>query len=262
VSAAGLAALWRYYRRQGDHYWVLFPAAVMLTAVWAWVLVSRDLSWNGWLRYATPAVGAAAVVLLVAGRLSSAGTNLALSRVAGALGVVAVLLAPGAWSAATALTPSGGAMAQAGPQGHARGPVPARSQDTMSGELTARQVTILDYVQAHSGSSRITLTVEGGARAAEPYLIHSEATIIGMGGFSGQDPAPTVATLAGWVQQSQLRYVLLGSPDSGGPYRDGPVTPRPASRGGVSAQRTQWVRQHCTALNVGGTQNLYDCQPS
>jgi 4-amino-4-deoxy-L-arabinose transferase-like glycosyltransferase len=262
VSAAGLAALWRYYRRPGGHYWVLFPAAVVLTTGWVWVLVSRDVSWNGWLRYATLAVGAAAAVLLVAGRVSAAGTNFALSRVVGALGVAAVLLAPGVWSAATALTPSGGAMAQAGPQGHSRGMVSARSPGAMAGELTANQATILAYAQAHSGSSRIVLAVEGGARAAEPYLIHSDATIIGMGGFSGQDPAPTVATLAEWVQQRQLRYALLGSPDEGGRYRDVPAPPRAASRGGVSAQRTQWVRQHCTALNVGGTQDLYDCQPS
>ncbi|MGH3766099.1 MAG: glycosyltransferase family 39 protein [Pseudonocardiaceae bacterium] len=257
VSAAGLAGLWRYYRRPGGYYWVLFPAAVVLTAAWAWVLVSRDNSWHGWLRYAVVAAGAIAVLLLVAGRLALGAT---LSRVAGALGVVAVLLAPGVWSAVTALAPSGGAMAQAGPPEHSRGRVPARPQGATDGELTVQQATMLAYAQAHSGGSRITLAVEGGARAAEPYLIHSDATIIGMGGFSGQDPAPTTATLAGWVQQHQLRYVLLGSPDLGGRHGDDHAPPRLASRGGVSAQRTQWVRQHCTALNVGGTQDLYDCQ--
>jgi hypothetical protein len=45
------------------------------------------------------------------------------------------------------------------------------------------------------------LAVQGGAMAAELFLIHSDAAIAGMGGFSGQDPAPTVATLAQWVQQ-------------------------------------------------------------
>ena len=111
--------------------------------------------------------------------------------------------------------------------------------------------------------------MQGGARAAEPFLIHSDAAIVGMGGFSGQDPAPTVATLARWVQQGRLRFVLAGSGDFAG--RRG--------RGGVSAQRTQWVQQHCTAVNpaaYGGsapTQSggplgsanrsevLYDCQP-
>lgn len=75
--------------------------------------------------------------------------------------------------------------------------------------------------------------------AAEAYLIHSDAVIVGMGGFSGQDPAPTVATLAQWVQQGQLRFVLPGG--------HGGVGHGAAGRGdGVSAQR---VQQHCAVVN-------------
>ncbi len=70
VTAAGVAAMWRHYRRPGGYRWLLFPAAVTLTVGWAWLLVSRDILWNGWLRYAVAGVGVAAVVLLVAGRLS------------------------------------------------------------------------------------------------------------------------------------------------------------------------------------------------
>jgi 4-amino-4-deoxy-L-arabinose transferase-like glycosyltransferase len=119
VTAAGVAVMGRHYRQPGGYRWVLLPAVVTLTVLWAWVLVSRDTSWNGWLCYAVVAVGALAVVLLVAGRLFSA-------RVAGVLGVVALLLAPGVWSSATAFASSGGALAQAGPQGRARGGLPAR----------------------------------------------------------------------------------------------------------------------------------------
>jgi hypothetical protein len=78
-----------------------------------------------------------------------------------------------------------------------------------------------------------------------------------MGGFSGQDPAPTVATLAGWVQQGRLRFVLTGrdgrggeGPGGGGPGgegRDG-LAGR-AGRGGLSTQRTQWVQQHCAVVD-------------
>jgi hypothetical protein len=75
----------------------------------------------------------------------------------------------------------------------------------MRGDMTVAQPTILAYAQANSGGTRITLAVAGGANAAEAYLIHSDATVIGMGGFSGQDPAPTVATLAQWVQRGQLQ---------------------------------------------------------
>ncbi len=279
VTAAGVAAMWRHYRRPGGYRWLLLPAAVTLTAGWAWVLVSRDISWNGWLRYAVVGAAVVAVVLLVAGRLSLKGTSCAMSRVAGVLAVVTLLAAPAVWSTATAVAASGGAMAQAGPSGsgfgggrsdRARG-VPAEFRGAMRGDLTAEQNKIVAYAQANSAGSRITLAVDGGAMAAEAYLIHSDAKIVGMGGFSGQDPVPTVATLTQWVQQGQLRFVVTSGHEGG----------RGASgrgiRGGVSALRTQWVQQHCAVVNpasYGSTapasanatgpadrsEVLYDCQ--
>jgi 4-amino-4-deoxy-L-arabinose transferase-like glycosyltransferase len=273
VTAAGVAAMWRHFRRPGGYRWLLFPAAVTLTVGWAWLLVSRDISWNGWLRYAVAGVGVAAVVLLVAGRLSLRGTR---SRVAGVLSVVALLLAPGVWSFAAS---GGGAMAQAGPPGSgfghgrfdplradlvAKGSQPARFRGAMGGNLTAEQTAILAYAQTNYAGRRITLAVEGGAMAADAYLIHSDAVIVGMGGFSGQDPAPTAATLAQWVQQGQLRFVLASGHDAGSHGAHG-GSGSPGSGGGVSASRTQWVQQHCAVVNpssYGGSERvgiLYDC---
>ncbi|MGH3831009.1 MAG: glycosyltransferase family 39 protein [Pseudonocardiaceae bacterium] len=300
VTAAGVAAMWRHYRRPGGYHWLLFPAAVVLTTGWAWVLVSRDTAWNGWLRYAVVATGILAVALLVAGRVLANGvfaTGLGTTgvtriawlagapRVAGALSIVALLLAPAVWSSAVAVAASGGGNAQAGPPaagfGHARfaqtgvghAAAPARSRGTRAGDLTADQRKILAYAQTNSGRRPITLAVEGGAMAAEAYLIHSDAVIVGMGGFSGQDPAPTVATLAQWVERGQLRFVLVGDHGLGGKGPAGGL----AGRGGVSAQRTQWVRQHCAVVHPGvysgsapapgtaarsthNTEILYDCQ--
>lgn len=279
VAAAGIGLMWRHYRRPGGYRWALLPAAVMLTTVWAWILVSRDTSWNGWLRYAVAAAGIAAVILLVAGRRSAVTT---LPWAGMALSVVALLLAPAVWSTTTAFASSRGALAQAGPPstafghgrpGQARGELPTRFRGGMAGDLTADQTKMLAYAQANSAGTPITLAVEGGAMATEAYLIHSNTMIVGMGGFSGQDPAPTVATLAQWIQDGQLRFVLAGTgSDRRGPGGAG------GSRG-VSAERTQWVQQHCTGVNpaaYGGSaasqsltleranrgEVLYDCRPS
>lgn len=279
VTAAGVAAMWQHYRRPGGYRWLLLPVAVTLTAGWAWALISRDISWNGWLRYAVVGAAVVAVALLVAGKLSLKGTSCAMSRVAGVLAVVTLLAAPAVWSTATAVAASGGAMAQAGPSGsgfgggradRARG-MPVQFRGTMRGDLTAEQNTILAYAQANSAGSRIALAVDGGAMAAEAYLIHSDAMILGMGGFSGQDPVPTVATLSQWVHQGQLRFVLTsGREDSRGAGGRG-------IRGGVSALRTQWVQQHCAVVNPASygaaaptsakaasptdrSEVLYDCQ--
>ncbi|MGH3780017.1 MAG: hypothetical protein ACRDRO_05115, partial [Pseudonocardiaceae bacterium] len=288
VTAAGVAAMWRQYRRPDGYQWLLLPAAVALTAGWAWVLVSRDTSWNGWLRYVVVGTGVVAVVLLVAGGLSSTGSSSGVSRLAGVLSVVALLLAPGVWSTATAFAASGGAMAQAGPPGSGFGRSridPARAvrpgdhrlaaqfQGATRRDLTAEQAKILAYAQANSGDHRITLAVDGGAMAAEAYLIHSDAVIVGMGGFSGQDPAPTVATLAQWVQQGQLRFVLAGGHDvSGRGFAHRGVSDRGtgshSSAGGDSAMsglRARWLQQHCAVVNPssygasGDSQVLYDC---
>jgi 4-amino-4-deoxy-L-arabinose transferase-like glycosyltransferase len=278
VTAAGVAAMWRHYRRPGGYRWLLLPAAVTLTAGWAWALISRDISWNGWLRYAVVGAAVVAVTLLVAGKLSLKGASCAMSRVAGVLAVVTLLAAPGVWSTATAVAASGGAMAQAGPSGSRFGggradrarDMPVQFRGAMRGDLTAEQNKILAYAQANSAGSRIALAVDGGAMAAEAYLIHSDAMIVGMGGFSGQDPVPTVATLTQWVHQGQLRFVLTSGRefgDAGGP----------GIRGGVSALRTRWVQQHCAVVNpasyggaatarakaanpTGRSEVLYDCQ--
>lgn len=275
VAAAGMAAMWRHYRRPGGYRWLLLPAAVTLTAGWAWVLISRDISWNGWLRYAVVAVGAVTVVLLIAGRLSIQGTSCAMSRVAGVLAVVTLLLAPGVWSTASAFAASGGVMAQAGPPGTGfgrsrgnttaridpgQGDESARFQGAMRGGLTAQQGKILAYAVANSGGRRITLAVEGGAMGAEAYLIHSDAVIVGMGGFSGQDPAPTVTTLAQWVRHGQLRFVLATGRGASGHGASGRGAGGIGT--GVSVLRSQWVQQHCAVVDPSSYSASATPQPS
>jgi 4-amino-4-deoxy-L-arabinose transferase-like glycosyltransferase len=300
LTAAGVAVLWRSYRRPGGAAWLLLPAAVTLTAAWAWVLISRDTAWNGWLRYAVAAVALVAVVLLVAGRKPARG--LALPRAATVFGVVALLLAPAVWSAATAFgSAQGGALAQAGPPGRAfRGVartagtgrqggaeseetlVPAQLRGAMRGDLTNQQRQILDFATRNSGSARITLAVEGGAMAAESYIIGSDATVVGMGGFSGGDPAPTAGQLAEWVRQGELRFVLLAGRGGRGEARqggNGSAGRRDAGDFGSAAatQRTRWVERNCTKVDPtayggsagqapagpfgGGAQALYECRP-
>lgn len=213
VTGAGLPLLWKIYRRPGGLGWLLLPAAVAITAGWAWVVISREPAWNGWARYAVAFVALGAVAALVIGR--QAGSPRAVRRVAGVLAVIALLLGPGVWSAGTAFASSpGGPMAQAGPsggifRGHgfqqrlqrgdmgknpamqamasqlAHGHMPPQMRSMMSGSLSHEQGSILNYATSHSGSAPIKLAVEGGARSTEAFLIHDDATVIGMGGFSG-----------------------------------------------------------------------------
>lgn len=297
LSAAGLAVLWRYYRAPTRANWVLLPIAIALTTVWAYVLVSRDADWNGWAAPAVAVAGALAVIALVVGRVT---LPVVLVRAGLVLAGVAVLLAPAVWSAGTAFAASraSGALAQAGPAGGSggfpgapgdragRGGLPGGFRGGFGGRggaagfaggrgsatLTAQEKQILAYVVKNAPNARIKLAIEGGAMQAAPWIIDSNETIIGMGGFAGSDNAPTVAQLSQWTASGQLGFVL-GS-GGGGRFGGGGFAGLTGGGTNYSAQRQQWVSQHCAVVDptayggstgstqagpFGGAQTLYRC---
>ncbi|GAA4860453.1 glycosyltransferase family 39 protein [Saccharopolyspora rosea] len=290
VAGAGLVRFWRWYTSPVGLSWLLLPLGVAITAGWAFALVARDLSWHPWAGYAALALGAVALVaLLVRGRFGRAGF---------ALGLAAMLLVPTAWSALGATSgqasPMGGANPMAGPPemgmpGGGRGLPPGMSGDRRHGQargdagetLSAEQRKLLAYVQEHAGGKEVPMAVEGGAHGASAYLLDSDLTVVGMGGFMGSDNAPSVAQLTEWKRAGKLGFVLLG----GGPGGSGrmPGTPHgpgagqgpPGMPGGeLRQQREQWVKRNCALVDpaayggtgqqqgdgpFGGEQQLYSC---
>jgi hypothetical protein len=149
--------------------------------------------------------------------------------------------------------------------------------------LSADQQKIVDHVKANADDTQIPLAVEGGANGASSYIINTDLTVVGMGGFMGSDDAPSVAQLTEWKRSGQLGFVLLG----GGPggmmrshdgqnqdgqgqdgMRDGSGASMPGGgRGGQAAtDRENWVKQNCTLVDpvtYGGStdssQQLYRC---
>src|SRR5207302_1460416 len=97
ISAAGIAVLWRHYRDGDGAAWVLLPLAIAITAAWAYVLISRDPSWQGWTRWAVLVVAVLAIGGLVLGRLTPRQRR-RIGRPAIVLGLVAMLLTPTVWS--------------------------------------------------------------------------------------------------------------------------------------------------------------------
>ncbi|MGZ3142681.1 ArnT family glycosyltransferase [Lentzea chajnantorensis] len=272
ISAAGLVMFWR--ARSVVRF--LLPVSVVLTAAWAFVVVSRDTSWHGWARWAVVGVAAVAVVVLLAG----------LRRTGLVAAVVAVLLVPAVWSTATAATATdNGVMPAAGPadgggQFFRDGPVPGgqapgqmppngtrqapdgradrgqqmRGPGPGSRELTQEQRKILAYAKENSSGAAITLAVAGSAQAAAPFIMGSDEVVIGMGGFSGSDDAPSVDQLQAWVSGGRLKFVLG---NGGGMGMRGP--------GGTDNGRQEWITQHCSAVDpslYGGSsaQTLLECK--
>lgn len=301
IAAAGLTRFWHAYRDSSAAWWLL-PLAVTLTAAWAFVLASRDTSWHGWTRWAVLVVAAVAVGGLVAGRLTPGQ----LGRPSLVVGLVAVLLVPAVWSTAAATTAvdRNGILPAAGPAGDAGGGMPTgglpgmpsganpfpgmgipgnaqpspgsggigRPPGGMAGmfsgtELTDDQRRILRYAEQHSDGAAITLAVNSPATMTATYIIGSDTTVIGMGGFGGTDDAPSVNQLATWTADGTLRFVLSSS----GAGFMGRLT----GQGGSdhTQQRHQWIEEHCDKVNPSayggsqdqsaglmGAQTLYDCR--
>ncbi|MFR9731336.1 ArnT family glycosyltransferase [Saccharopolyspora sp. MS10] len=306
VAAAGLLRFWKAHREGSLTGWLL-PAGVVITVGWAVVLVSREPEWHGWAAYLALGLGGLGVLALALGRREHG-----LVRAGLALSLAAVLAVPGTWSLATAFAGesgggAGGANPTAGPStGGFPGGMPGGPQDRdgqgrggeppggmpggMEGDsLTSEQQALLDLVTAQAGDREIPLAVEGGAQGASSYIINSDLRVIGMGGFTGSDDAPSVELLERWKQQGSLGFVLLGGRGGpgGGPGGPGPSGQDPSGQGdqardgrpgggmpgtgGASTERQEWVQRNCTLVDpavYGGTANtgeqqadgLHDCR--
>jgi len=277
ISAAGLVRFWRAYRGGEGPSRLLLPLAIALTAAWAFILASRDPAWHGWARWAVAIVAVAALAGLVIGLLSPARRG-SLGRPALGASLVALLLVPAVWSAGTAAEgSSGGAMPAAGPSGGGfggaprgmggmagspgglpagmelpagrelpGGTAPAAGNPFSGGELTAEQRRILDYAKQHGEGAAITLAVNGPAMSMASYIIGTDETVIGMGGFMGADNSPSVAQLTGWVAEGKLKFVLGGGAT---PAAGGAVRGMGMDMGTGMQDRQQWTEQHCAKVD-------------
>jgi hypothetical protein len=83
-----------------------------------------------------------------------------------------------------------------------------------------------------------------------------------MGGFTGSDPAPTLAQFQQYVSEGKIHYVLTGGAGGAGGF---------GGRGGGGSDTSQvlsWVEQTCTAVpasaygasSATGAQDLYYCK--
>ena len=291
LAGAGSVLLWRLARTRRWLAWLL-PAGIAGTSVWSAALLERTPGYAPGLATTIIAVGAVAAVALA----------LVLARVlrwrAVAWGAVllaasAVLAGPFAYSVTTVNSSLTGPLAAAGPApaglpgalGLPPGsglpgtaglpPGPGLSGGAPLGEVGVDQ-RLIAYLQQHRAGAKFLVAVQGSS-AAVPLILATGEPVMARGGFSGNDPAPTVAQFDRMVSEDQVHYVLIGSlgslgsggPPVGGPPIGGPPVGGPPLGGPPSAQRSgrpvspggtlraveRWVAAHGTivpAADYGG----------
>jgi hypothetical protein len=80
-----------------------------------------------------------------------------------------------------------------------------------------------------------------GSSAAASLELASDTAVMGIGGFTGSDPVPTLAQFRAAVTDGQVHYFII--PGAG--------TTIGARAGGVGSAITQWVQQNYKATTVG-----------
>jgi hypothetical protein len=107
---------------------------------------------------------------------------------------------------------------------------------------------VLDYLTSHQGGAT-WIVATSGAQSAAPIELATGKPVMAMGGFTGSDPAPTLAQLQSLIASGQLKYVLVGGARAGGPVGRG-----------AASDVTGWVTKNCGP--VSSTSGLYACTPA
>jgi 4-amino-4-deoxy-L-arabinose transferase-like glycosyltransferase len=115
---------------------------------------------------------------------------------------------------------------------------------------------LVSYLRAHQPGRKYLLAVQGSNEAGP--LILAGASVLPIGGFSGQVPSTTPDQLAALVTDGALRYVMAGRTGGGRGFG------MPTDAGGNASAITTWVTDHCAAITDSAvpTSGVYDCAPA
>jgi len=110
----------------------------------------------------------------------------------------------------------------------------------------AVDAALTDYLVAHRGDATWLVAVTSANQAGSIELA-TGLPVMAMGGFSGNDPAPTLGQILSLTASGQLRYVIVGGQGGG-----------PGGGGSTISAVDHWVASTC-AVVPDVSPNLYDC---
>jgi 4-amino-4-deoxy-L-arabinose transferase-like glycosyltransferase len=253
LTGIGATALWPL-----RHTWtarIILAGTLLVTATWAWVLLDRSPGWFPWLKVVIGVAAAAAAAMILAGpavRAATARGRTALAIAPLSLALIAGLGGPLAYSVDTAATTHGGSIPTAGPTvagvasraGGAGSPGGADGTRGAGGPGGTGSVSSALSRLLESGASgyKWAAATISSTSAASLELGSNGVPVMAIGGFTGSDPAPTLAQFEKLVSAREIHYFVSSGSGAGGP----------GGSSGSGSQITAWVKAHFTAKTVGG----------
>ncbi|GLW95081.1 ArnT family glycosyltransferase [Actinokineospora globicatena] len=224
-------------------------AGIAVTALEAWLLLSRDSDWLPWLAplVLVGGLAAAALVVFVPVLPKVAG------RAVAVFALVICLVAPGMYSVATAAQAHSGALPSVGPASSG-GPGRGMGGGTggggvgggMGGLLGAPTPSAELSAALAAGADQYTWAAAViGSNNAAGYQLGSGVPVLALGGFNGTDPAPTLAGFQRMVADGEVHWFIDSS------------FMRGSSGSDDAHEIADWVAQNYEPTTVGGV-TLYD----
>lgn len=247
VIGIGVRELWR--GRDFIAPRLVLATMLVVTGVWNFILLARTPDWMPWLRW-TVLVGSILVsAVLLAGAHRLGRWTIAVA----AAGLLFGLGATAAYTVETVAGNHGGGIPTSGPAragggfgfGGPGGPGGQQVQPSDNSELKGL------LTQADNRWAAATV----GSHVAGSLELATGTSIMSIGGFSGGDNSPTLEQFQNYVSSGQIHYFIVGNGPGGGHHGG------PGGDSGPGTQITQWVQQHFSAQDIGGTE-VYDLSAS
>ncbi|WP_433628899.1 ArnT family glycosyltransferase [Nocardia sp. CA-120079] len=256
MFALGVHEMWR---RRADAFGRIGSAALILTAgVWAFVVLQRNSDWQPWLRWTIIVISVLAAVGLLIALLPVAGRRRVRDRVTSVLVIAGVIAGLGG-STAYAVTTLPQSHTGGGPTvGPAKARKPDSQQQSQVGRIMGGNFAEPQVVNMLSDTTtRWSAAVDRSSTAATLELA-SRTAVIAIGGFTSEDPVPTLDQFQEMVRTHQVRYYLAQEvqlPDSWRVRNQGDATTpapedepwRPVGHKDIG----DWVAAHYQAVHIG-----------
>ncbi|WP_433271810.1 ArnT family glycosyltransferase [Actinosynnema sp. CS-041913] len=227
--AAIVAIAGREMWRGRAHLPVRLSLAVMVAAAgfWGFALLDRVSEWLPAIRWTVLALTVLVATAIVMGVKRTA-----------AITAVTALLSSAAFAVATAATPHGGSIPMSGPAEVSAGPSDGGSdgggQVQLSGDGSNASPEMAALLKETTGTWAAAVV---SAQAASDLSLASGKAVIGIGGWSGGDPAPTLEEFQQYVRDGRIGYFVSGG--------------RMAGPGGGNSDIAAWVADNFEATTVG-----------
>ncbi|MFI9456829.1 glycosyltransferase family 39 protein [Amycolatopsis sp. NPDC052450] len=223
VVAISGTSLWRGRAHLAPR--VFLSLMIAASAVWAYILLDRNADWLPVLRWTIAGLGLVTATVVLVG----VPPMRKLVAVVATAAVLTVGLGTTAFGVETASQAHSGSIPLSGPavnDPRGMGSMGMGMDEGSSAEIGALLAATTTKWAAAAPSSQSAASLE----------LASGKSVIGIGGWSGSDPAPTLAEFQQYVANGDITYYVEGG-------RGGP--------GGGSDEIAEWVAENFAATTVG-----------